>query len=190
MVRAVYPAMDLTARFVIVPLAFCSLLTGLIQALGTPWGLFRHYWVLAKLFLTAFATIILMVKMELIGDAARLAAETVLPRVDLRAAGMQLAVHAAGGLLVLLAPAVLSVYKPWGLSPYGQRKQQEQRAPSQQRYLRPRRPFLDSNGDIGVWASGGYMTITLRRAHMFGIIGVVLVLHVVILHLTGIVAGH
>src|SRR5712691_3948233 len=59
-VRAVYLAMDLTARFVIVPLAFSSLLTGLIQSLGTPWGLFRHYWVLAKLLLTAFATIILM----------------------------------------------------------------------------------------------------------------------------------
>src|SRR5881296_294403 len=93
-VRAAYLAMDLTARFVIVPLAFASLLTGLIQSLGTPWGLFRHYWVLAKLLLTAFATIILMVKMELVGYAARLATETVLPHTDLRAAGMQLAVHA------------------------------------------------------------------------------------------------
>lgn len=39
-VRAAYLAMELTARFVIVPLAFASLLTGLIQSLGTPWGLF------------------------------------------------------------------------------------------------------------------------------------------------------
>ena len=38
-VRAAYPAMELIARFVIVPLAFASLLTGLIQSLGTPWGL-------------------------------------------------------------------------------------------------------------------------------------------------------
>lgn len=77
LVRAVYLAMDLTARFVILPLAFASLLTGFIQSLGTQWGLFRHYWVLAKLLLTAFATIILMVKMELVGYAARLAAETI-----------------------------------------------------------------------------------------------------------------
>src|SRR5881628_3305955 len=41
-VRAAYLAMDLAARFVIVPLAFASLLTGLIQSLGTPWGLFRQ----------------------------------------------------------------------------------------------------------------------------------------------------
>src|SRR5713226_4064712 len=86
-VRAAYLAMELIARSVIVPLAFASLLTGLIQSLGTPWGLFRHYWVLAKLLLTAFATIVLLVKIELIGHAARLAAETVLSRPDLRAAG-------------------------------------------------------------------------------------------------------
>src|SRR3979409_2088753 len=109
MVRAAYLAMDLTARFVIVPLAFASLLTGLIQSLGTPWGLFRHYWVLVKLLLTVFATAVLLVQMDLIGYAARLAQETILPLADLRAAGMQLVIHAAGGLLVLLIPAALSV---------------------------------------------------------------------------------
>ena len=33
-------------------------------------------------------------------------------------------------LLVLLVPAALSIYKPWGLTPYGRRKQHEQRARS------------------------------------------------------------
>jgi hypothetical protein len=127
-VRAAYLAMELIARFVIVPLAFASLLTGLIQSLGTPWGLFRHYWVVVKLLLTVFATSVLLVKMELIGYAARLAAETTLSRGDLRAAGIQLAVHAAGGLLVLLVPAVLSVYKPPGLTRYGRRELHEQEA--------------------------------------------------------------
>ena len=121
--RAAYLAMELITRFVIVPLAFASLLTGLIQSLGTPWRLFRYYWVLLKLLLTVFATIVLLGKMELIGYAARLAAETTLSRADLRAAGIQLVVHAAGGLLALLGPAVLSVYKPPGLTRYGWRKQ-------------------------------------------------------------------
>jgi hypothetical protein len=120
-VRAAYPAMALIARFVIVPLAFAALLTGLIQSLGTSWGLFRHYWVLLKLLLTVFATIVLSVKMELINYAARLAAETPSSEADLRAAGIQLAVHAAGGLLVLLVPMVLSVYKPPGITSYGRR---------------------------------------------------------------------
>jgi len=125
-VRAAYLAMELTARFVIVPLAFASLLTGLIQSLGTPWGLFRHYWVVVKLLLTVFAAVVLLVKMELIGYAARVAAETTLSRVHLRAAGIQLVVHAAGGLLVLLVPTVLSVYKPPGVTRYGRREQHEQ----------------------------------------------------------------
>src|SRR6266481_1345223 len=63
MVRAAYPAMELTAWCVIVPLAFASLLTGIVQSLGTAWGLFRHYWVLAKLLLTTFATIVLLLQM-------------------------------------------------------------------------------------------------------------------------------
>jgi hypothetical protein len=130
-VRAAYLAMELSARFVIVPLAFASLLTGLIQSLGTTWGLFRYYWVLAKLLLTLFAASVLLVKMELIGYAARLAAETALSRADLRAAGLQLVVHSAGGLLVLLVPEVLSVYKPWGRTQYGRRKQLETREVSQ-----------------------------------------------------------
>lgn len=128
MVRAAYPAMALTARFVIFPLASASLLTGLIQSLGTPWGLLRHYWVIVKFLLTVFATVVLLVKMELIGHAARLAAERTLPRADLRTAGIQLVVHAAGGLLVLLIPTALSVYKPPGLTRYGWRKQHEQRS--------------------------------------------------------------
>jgi hypothetical protein len=90
--------------------------------------LFQHYWVLFKLLLTVLATIVLLVTMELIGYAAHLAAETTLSRADLRAAAIQLLVHAAGGLLVLLVPAVLSVYKPPGMTRYGWRKQYEQRA--------------------------------------------------------------
>jgi hypothetical protein len=62
-------------------------------------------------------------------NAARLAVETSSFEADLRAAGMQLVVHAAGGLLVLLVPMVLSVYKPPGITRYGRRKLREQRAP-------------------------------------------------------------
>ncbi|PIB92381.1 hypothetical protein [Caulobacter sp. FWC2] len=123
MVRAAYPAMALIARLVVTPLALAALATGLIQSLGTAWGLFRHYWVLIKLLMTLFATAVLLVKLDLIDQAARLASETILARADLRAVGIQLLVHAAGGLLVLLVPAVLSIYKPQGLTRYGARRQ-------------------------------------------------------------------
>ena len=127
MVRAVYPAMELTARFVIVPLAIASLLSGVIQSLSTPWGLFRHYWVVAKLLLTVFATVVLLKKMPLIGYAAHRAAETPLPSAALRSTGFPLLIHAAGGILILLVITTLSVYKPWGLTLYGRRKQHERR---------------------------------------------------------------
>ena len=123
-VRATYPAMEIIARFVIFPLTLASLLTGLVQSLGTPWGLFQHYWVLVKLVLTAFATGVLLAKMNLISYAARLSEQTILSRADLHAVGTQLVVHAAGGLLVLLVPAILSVYKPAGLTRHGWQKRQ------------------------------------------------------------------
>ena len=75
-VRACYLAMPLIAWLVIVPLAVASLLIGIVQSLGTPWGLFRHWWVLLKLLVTVFATTVLLLKMQLIGTVAGAAAET------------------------------------------------------------------------------------------------------------------
>lgn len=175
LIRGAYPAMELIARFVIVPLAATALLSGLVQSLGTPWGLFRHYWILAKLLLTTFAIVVLLVKMALIGYAARLSEQTILPRDDLHAAGLQLVVHAAGGLLVLLLPAVLSIYKPQGLTAYGRRKLTEQIASTRQ---------LDrgSNGSAVVLAHRGAVTVTLRRAYVATFIFVVIAAHIVVLH--------
>src|SRR5687768_7396219 len=73
-VRAAYLVMEPTAWLVLVPLAFASLLTGLVQALGTPWGLFRHYWVLFKLLINVFATIILLMYMQTLDYLAGVAA--------------------------------------------------------------------------------------------------------------------
>jgi hypothetical protein len=100
-------------------LILASLLSGLIQALGTTWGLFRHYWVLVKLLLPVFATIILLLQMPLIGYMADIAAEATLSGADRRDLRSSLVVHAAGGLLVLLVAAALSVYKPRGMTRYG-----------------------------------------------------------------------
>ncbi len=62
--RAAYLVMELIGWFVLVPLSLASLLTGLVQALGTKWGLFRHYWVLFKLLITVLATIVLLMYMR------------------------------------------------------------------------------------------------------------------------------
>jgi hypothetical protein len=128
LVRAVYPAMELLAQAVIFPLVIASLATGLVQALGTTWGLFQHYWVLLKFLLTIIVVIVLLLQMEGISYLARAAAETTLPSPDLGVLRVSLAVHAGGGLLVLLINAALSVYKPRGMTRYGWRKQHQQRA--------------------------------------------------------------
>jgi len=127
LVRGTYLAMGVIAWFVIVPLALAALLTGLVQALGTRWGLFRHYWVLVKFLIALFALTVLLIHTQPISHVAAAAAETTFAGADLRQMRLQLVVAAAAGLLVLLVEMTLAVYKPRGLSPYGWRKQQEQR---------------------------------------------------------------
>jgi hypothetical protein len=100
--------------------------------------LFRHYWILAKLFLTVFATIVLLLQVKLIGYVADVAATTELTSTSLSKPRMELVVHAAGGMMVLLAITALSVFKPWGLTRYGRRKLQERyKAPQQLDRLTP-----------------------------------------------------
>ena len=124
-VRAAYLAMDLAAWSVLVPLALASLLTGLVQGLGTNWGLFRHYWVLAKLLLTGVATLVLLAYTQTISSIAGVAEQNA-PLEDVRS--LSPALHAAVAVVVLLTTTALAIYKPRGLTRYGWRKQQEQRS--------------------------------------------------------------
>jgi hypothetical protein len=128
MVRAAYLTMELTGWFVLVPLALASLLTGLVQSLGTNWGLFRHYWILAKLLINVLATLVLLLYTQTLGSLADTAAETTLFSGDLAALRSPSPVlHAGAALLLLLVATTLAVYKPPGMTPYGQRKQHEHR---------------------------------------------------------------
>lgn len=130
MVRAAYLAMELTTRFVIVPLCLASLLTGLISSLGTEWGLFRHYWILIKLLITILSTIGLLVHLQPISYLAGVAAEITLSGGD-HQAQIQLVIVASAAILALLVATTLSMYKPRGVTPYGWRKQNEKRLRSQ-----------------------------------------------------------
>jgi len=132
MVRGTYLATELTARFVIVPLSFASLLTGLVQSLGTKWGLLRHYWVLAKLLINVFANIVLLIYMPTLKSLEGVAAQTTLSSGDLALLRDPSPVlHSGAALLLLIVATVLGVYKPRGLTRYGWRKQQAlHRAPA------------------------------------------------------------
>ena len=126
MLRAAYVAMELTGWYVIVPLCFASLLTGSVQALGTPWGLFRHYWILLKLLIAVLSTILLLLHMQATSRLAAAPTEMVLSSPDLARLRMQLTADAAAALLALLVATSLAIYKPHGMTRYGARKEQQQ----------------------------------------------------------------
>ena len=132
---AAWMAMDLSGWYVIVPLAAASWLTGLVMALGTKWGLFRHYWVLFSFVLTSLAAVVLILHMpevSTLANAARGAEGAGLQGLDKHLyaqLGRGDLLHPGLGLVVLLVIQVLNVYKPSGMTRYGWRKQGERRDP-------------------------------------------------------------
>ncbi|GLZ05093.1 membrane protein [Actinomadura sp. NBRC 104412] len=119
-VRAVYLAMNVLGTTVLIPAAILSLVTGVLLGLGTKWGLVRYHWVLVKLVLTvitaALTIFALRSGLSQAADEVRLSA--VAPA------------DAAGGLLFApivsltcyLFMTVLSIYKPWGRTPWARRR--------------------------------------------------------------------
>lgn len=136
LVRSAYLAMNLIGSFIIVPMSLAALATGLVQALGSPWGLLRHYWVLVKFTLAIFAgTALLMHQFTAVAQAARLVsgiASGTARSEDLVQVGTQLVAASGFAMLVLLTATTLAVYKPWGLTRYGRRILRERRKAPQQ----------------------------------------------------------
>ena len=119
-VRAVYLTLDVVGWYALVPFSVASLVTGLIQGLGTAWGVLRHYWVVVKLVMNLIATGVLLLytqTLAALADRARAATSTV---DDLRSPSP--VVHGAAAIALLLVALVLSVYKPRGLTKHGQRR--------------------------------------------------------------------
>lgn len=167
--RAAFLSMEVIGWYVIVPFSLAALLSGLVQALGTQWGLFRHWWVLAKFGLTIVAVVILFQHMQDVSRVARVAKETALSSADFRPE----LIHAGGGLLVLLAITALSVFKPWGMTPWGRRvSQSDSPARPSEAAVLAREPALTTGTPFWVRVVG---------IHAIGLA----LLFVIILHLTG-----
>lgn len=127
--RAVWIALDLLGFLVIIPLAIVSLLTGLVMSLGTKWGLFQHYWVLFSFASTVLAIFVLLGNMQSVRFLAGTVTNMDNSSIDMLRAGLQSELlHAGIGLVVLVVIQLLNIYKPRGLTSYGWRKQQKQRA--------------------------------------------------------------
>ena len=159
LVRASYLAMELTAWFVIVPLSLASPVSGIVQGLGTSWGLFRYYWVVIKFSITIPATVLLLLHLQPIGHLAEVVSETTLANGELAGTRIQLIANAAAAAVVLLIATALSVYKPFGLTAYGRRKRQSQNTIRQ--------------------------TSRNRWAYVLGIMVILLIIAFIVLHLAG-----
>ena len=171
-VRGAYLLMAPAAWFVLVPVAHASLLSGIVLSLGTSWGLFRHYWVVLKLGITVFATVILLIYMGTFRQMAGVAADPVMDLAAVRNASP--IVHAVLALALLLAATVLAVYKPFGMTTYGIRRLDEQRR------------FVSSSRDSAVGADAR----TPAWIYLAGVVAIALALLVILSHLAGVSPTH
>ncbi len=187
-IRSADLAMYMIGWYVILPAAFGSLLSGLVQSLGTQWGLFRHYWIAAKLLLTVFATSVLLSKMQLMTMLAGVSSGTFATQLsvaDLRQMRAQLLTHAIGGMVVLLAATALSVYKPWGRTRFGKRKLQ------QQRIAAASGTFISDAGTVSDEEIVPRPAAGIPRwAYVIGIHAVGVTVLVIVLHIAGVVGSH
>lgn len=129
-VRGVYLCMDLLGRFVIVPASLLALASGLLQSLGTEWGVFRYTWVVVKLVVTIGAVLLLILhQFVAVAEAARRVSESA-PGVwpDIGRLGPQLVKDAALATVALAGITTLSVFKPWGRTAFGRTQQSAQAA--------------------------------------------------------------
>lgn len=104
-------AMAVMVVWVMVPVVFTSLVSGLVLALSTPWGLVRYWWVLIKCaiagVLTATGLMLMLPRLHQIiaGEGEQVGMETLIGR--------------SIALALLLAATGISVVKPWGKTPHG-----------------------------------------------------------------------
>lgn len=112
---AVYRAIGVLVPLVLVPATFVALGTGLLLAVGTRWGLLRHWWVVAKLVLTVGLTVAVFLALR--PGVAELATAAAGPGVGTGDA-RELLFGPTVSLVVLLFATALSVLKPWGRTPW------------------------------------------------------------------------
>jgi hypothetical protein len=105
----VYPALGFIGTTLFVPLSFLVWLVGVGNAVFTPWGLLRHWWVLLKLVVTTvmLVLVVFLLRPNLV-DALTLGAA--LPHQQ----RLDLAVAASVSTSLMIFATVLSTYKPWG----------------------------------------------------------------------------
>jgi hypothetical protein len=109
--RAAYLALARVLDVLVLPppasFSLAAILTGLVLALGTKWGLFQHWWIAVKLVLSVA---VLLTGLRFVQTWVQQAAASP-PSAEARAL---LIAASLAHLLMLGAATVISIYKPWG----------------------------------------------------------------------------
>lgn len=116
--RVCYFMIDRIDVFLVIPLAFAALGSGVVLSLVTPWGLTRYWWVLGKLVLTVgvivYSTFGVGVWVERSAEATA--------RGGSSDVAVLLAYGAAANIALFLLMTWASVAKPWGTTPWTARR--------------------------------------------------------------------
>jgi hypothetical protein len=125
LIQASYIGIGLIAERVLIPGAFATLATGVVLSLTTSWGFVRFYWVTVKLIMNialVAGTMAIVNRRMQQAAAAALAWPAGAPIDTLGPLRFQIVGAVVAALVLLLTATVLSVFKPWGMTPYGRRK--------------------------------------------------------------------
>ena len=122
--QTAFRAVNLLGGMLLIPISLTAFTTGVILALGTRWGLVRHWWVLTKFVLTLIPVI--LIPLSLLPGYRSLAAlvDAAPPDqlVEVGTSGPSLVVAAIVSTTMYLTSATLSVFKPWGRTKWGKRR--------------------------------------------------------------------
>lgn len=115
--HAAYAFMHIFDLALVIPLMLVAIGSGLALAIGTPWGLFQYWWIVIKLLLS----------LAIVGFASaqenfwvRELAEQVPSNLAANPLGGYLAVCMGCFVAALWAATILSIYKPWGRTRWGE----------------------------------------------------------------------
>lgn len=128
-----------------IPSVFLAIITGAVVSLGTPWGLVKHRWVLAKLIIALSLPVLATVEGPWIDE---LMARSEDPAAEPGGTGMLLVGAMALFLALLWTATILSVFKPGGRTRWGRRDNTRGRPVETAMAVGTGRPVTDGS-DVG-----------------------------------------
>ena len=122
--QTAFRAVNLLGGMLLIPISLLAFTTGVTLALGTRWGLVRHWWVLTKFVLTLIPVLLIPLSLlpgyrDLADQVNAAPADQV---VDIGDTGVSLIIAAIVSTTMYLTSVTLSVFKPWGRTKWGKRR--------------------------------------------------------------------